>query len=232
VAADGLGDAVGLVLVVVGVGLDEGDWLGLVVVGLALGEVVGVPEGEGLVDPGVVVQLRVGDGVPLEELLAPRWLEEVAVLLNSACRPPLPPPPGPFWLLFLAGAITWGSAAIANEAAATTNAPVATAAAGRSHPNQPMRPGRSDSGRNLSATTPAAYRTQMTAGSSRRKSDHRTTIAPKVRHLGSCACALAEILALIRSSPSAPGSIESAASRSALRSAPSSTGCREFAGRR
>ena len=56
------------------------------------------------------------------------------------------------WVLFLAGAITWGSAAIAQDAAATTNTPVATAAAGRSQPIQPAPPGRSDSGLNLSAT--------------------------------------------------------------------------------
>lgn len=101
VAADGLGDAVALVLPVEGLGLGDGDPLVLLAEGLGLGELLWVPEGDGLGDPDVVAQLRVGDGSRVGELLTPPWLEELAVLLEAACLPPPPPPPGPYWPLFL-----------------------------------------------------------------------------------------------------------------------------------
>jgi hypothetical protein len=93
VAADGLGELLGLPE---GEGLGLGELLGLPDgEGLGLGELLGLPEGEGLDDADVVVQLRDGDGNAVGELLTPPWLEEVAVLPEVAFPPPLPPPPGP-----------------------------------------------------------------------------------------------------------------------------------------
>jgi hypothetical protein len=65
-------------------------------------------------------------------------------------------------------AMTDGSAAIAQEADATTNKPVATAATGRS---QPSRSARSGSGRNLMATAPPVWPSHLPAGPDSRRSE-------------------------------------------------------------
>ncbi len=66
--------------------------------------------------------------------------------------------------------MTDGSAAIAQDAEATTNRPVASAAAGLSQPSRSDLPG---SGLNLVATAPPARRSQSRAGASSRNSGSR-----------------------------------------------------------
>lgn len=117
--------------------------------------------------------------------------------------------------------ITWGSPAMAQEAPVTTSSPVASAAAGRS---QPIQPPRRRSGPNRSATAPYAYLILMAAGS-RCLATTLSAASTPVRYLllqaaspvyrTDCAGGAATIFVRIRSSPSAAGSIESAASRSA-----------------
>jgi len=198
---DGLGDQLG-----------DGE-----VVGLGLGEPLGLGEAEILTVGDVVLQL--GEPVADPGAVDPGALgrlESVSDVLDGAgC-----PLDGPLWLSvleLLAVMMTAGSAAIANEAAATTNRPVAIAAAGRSQPSQANRPARAGSGRNLSTMTPNAYLSQSATGS-RRRSIGQSRTGTAVHQLGSSPGRLAEILARIRSRPSAAGSTELAASRSAFRS--------------
>jgi len=203
VEGDGLGDELG-----------DGD-----VLGVGLAEPLGLADGEGLAG-GVDVQ--VGDEDAETEVSGPVPPELVFVPGMLDLGWPPPPLGPPLWnvLLSLAGAVITGSAVIAHEAAATTNSPVAIAAAGRSQPSQPSQPARAAraaSGRNLSTTTLSAYLSQTPADSSHRSSDQSRT-GTAVRQPGSGTGCLAEILARIRSRPSAAGSTESAASRSAFRS--------------
>jgi hypothetical protein len=73
VEGDWLGELLGLPD---GEGLGLGEPLGLPEgEGLGLGEPLGLPEGEGLADVDVVEQLRDGAGDPAGEWLAPPWLE-------------------------------------------------------------------------------------------------------------------------------------------------------------
>jgi len=217
---ESLGDGVTLVLLGDGDGL--GDELGDdEVVGLRLGEPLGLADDEGLTAGGVDLQLRDGDGDPADVVPVSPLPESVPDLLGGAALP-LCPPGSLWWILVELSVVVMaaGSAAIAHVAAATTKTPVAIAAAGRSQPSQPSQPAlaaRPGSGRNLSTTTPSAYLSQITAGSSHRSSDQSRT-GTAVRQLGSGTGCLAEILAWIRSRPSAAGSTESAASRSAFRS--------------
>jgi hypothetical protein len=90
---DWLGDGPPVVLLVEGLGL--GELLGLPDgEELGLGELLGLPDREGLGDAVPVVQLPDGDGDPAGELLTPPWPELAAMLLEVAPLPPLPPPPG------------------------------------------------------------------------------------------------------------------------------------------
>jgi hypothetical protein len=110
---------------------------------------------------------------------------------------------------------------MAQEAPVITSSPVAIAATGRSQATHP--PARR-SGRNRSATAPYAYLTLITAGSRYRAAMLSAPSTPFTYLLlqpasqvlcTGCAGGAAVILVRIRSSPSAAGSIESAASRSA-----------------
>ena len=226
VVGDGLD--VGEVAVLEGVGVEVGlgDELGDVDdgLGLVVGEPLGLADDEGLTDGNGLVQLGCGDfDVPPPGPVAPPGPVYVPDF-DAPGPPPPPPPPGVLWTrgLYLAGEITCGSSAIAHHATATTKTPVANAAAGRSQPSHPSAPARSDSGLNLVATTPATYRTQMTAGSSLRKSDQPITTGAAVRQRGIRSWCLAAMLARILSRPSAAGSTVSTASRSAFRSTASS----------
>lgn len=145
-------------------------------VGLGLGELDGPVDAEPD-GPGVAAQL--GEDEPGEPDTWPPGPVLYTVLPppgpDDEEWPPGPPPePPPFWpgtfLVRPDGAITDGNAAIAQDAEATTNSPVASAAAGRSQPSRSDRPG---SGRNLLATAPAAWRSQCPAGPGRRRSGSR-----------------------------------------------------------
>ena len=134
-----------------------------------------------------------------------------------------------------------GRAAIAQDAPTTTSSPVASAAAGRSQATSPVAP---CSGRNRSTTAPYAYLILMPAGS-RYLAATLSAASRPVRYLAATVSAAsrpvrylarqpaqpadwngtggpAAILARILSSPSAPGSMLSAARRSARRSVCSS----------
>jgi hypothetical protein len=110
---------------------------------------------------------------------------------------------------------------MAQEAPVTTSSPVAIAATGRS---QAVHPPARRSGRNRSATAPSAYLNLVPAGSrylaalmSAPSTPFRYLLLQPVSQVLCTGCpgGPAATLVRIRSSPSAAGSIESAASRSA-----------------
>ncbi|HUJ07490.1 MAG TPA: hypothetical protein VLX31_15395 [Streptosporangiaceae bacterium] len=109
------------------------------------------------------------------------------------------------------GAMACGSKATAHDAAAIAKTPVTRAAAGRSHPIHPDRPGCGSSC--LPAAAAARFSQAMTGQAAGHAAGGRAVRAE---------AGLARILARILSRPSAAGSTDSAASHSARRSACSS----------
>ncbi len=134
------------------------------------------------------------------------------------------PPPEPGTELLLAeDVMICGSAVMAQVSARTTKTPVASAAAGRSQRYPPIR---SAPGRNRRAAACKAARAAVLVG--RRL---RTKLPRPAGPISSAicqpegSCRRARIRERIRSSPSAPGSTESAAVHSARRSTPSRSRC-------
>ena len=125
---------------------------------------VAVQPGEGppgeltTVPPGPLLYAVPPPAGPEDEDLAPAPPPDPPLLPDTVCELPDEV------------AMTDGRAAIAQDAEATTNMPVASAAAGRSQPSRSARPG---SGPNRPATAPAAWRSQCPAGPSSRQSGAR-----------------------------------------------------------
>ena len=218
----------GVLLPGVGVGVAVGDVVsgGGVLVGgvggLAVVEPVLPAGGLGLWAGGVV-HVGLGPG-------AAAWPPLVAALelAPNGVPPPVPPPPPlpPWWVVplfeapsaeeFELGETTCGSSVTAKPPAATTKTAMPMPATGRSQPYRGRAwPGRAGTGRKRSMTArPAAMtgssqlRSQAAVLADQADADSRESIGRLSR-------------SLIRSSPSADGSIESAAACSARRRASS-----------